>query len=107
MTKLIDMRILKEIIGFLLSAGIIVSIGQFLPGLNVFFDDYFAGFLLAAIAIPLVRMAYKSHMIKVGKLPTDVREKRKKESQDWWEETSEATYSPSRSLDLRNIHDDV
>ena len=100
------MRTLKEVCGLLLLASIIVGLGQFLPGLNVLFDDYLVGFFLAAIAIPLVRMAYKSHMAKVGKLPPDVREKGEKESQDWWEETSEATYSPSRALDPRNIYND-
>jgi len=103
----LTMRIFKEIIGFLLLAGIIVGVGQFLPGLNVFFDDYFAGFLLAAIVIPLARMMYKSHMVEVTKLPVDVQEKRESESQEWWKETSEAMYSPSRTLVLRNIHDDV
>jgi len=101
------MRTLKEIIGLLLLAGIIVGLGQFLPGLNVFFDDYLVGFFLAAIAIPVVRMMYKSHMVKITKLPVDVQEKREKESKEWWKETSDATYSPSRTLDLRNIHDDV
>ena len=100
------MHTFKEICGLLLLAGIIVGIGQFLPGLNVLFDDYLVGFLVAAVVIPIVRMAYNSHMAKVGKLPPDVREKRKKESQDWWEETSEATYSPSRTLDLRNVTND-
>ena len=103
LTKLIDMRILKGIIGFLLLAGIIVSIGQFLPGLNVFFDDYFAGFLLAAIVIPLARMMYKSHMDKVAKLSPEVRQKKEKESQEQWEETCEATFSLSEPLDLRNM----
>ena len=101
------MRTLKEICGLLIVVGIIAVFGQFLPGLNVLFDDYFAGFLLAAIVIPVARMMYKSHMDKITKLPVDVQEKREKESQEWWKETSEATYSPSRTLDLRNIHDDV
>ncbi|HFD86169.1 MAG TPA: hypothetical protein ENJ35_00660 [Gammaproteobacteria bacterium] len=101
------MRTLKEICGLLIVVGIIAVFGQFLPGLNVLFDDYFAGFLLAAIVIPVARMMYKSHMAKITKLPVDVQEKREKESKEWWKETSEATYSPSRTLDLRNIHDDV
>ena len=101
------MRTLKEIIGFLLLAGIIVGFGQFLPGLNVLFDDYWVGFVLAAVVIPVARMMYKSHMDKIAKLSPEVREEREKESQKWWEETSEATYSPSRALDPRNIHDDV
>jgi hypothetical protein len=100
------MRTLKEIGSLLLLAGVIVGVGQFLPGLNVLFDDYLVGFFLAAIAIPLVRMMYKSHMTKVAKLPQDVREKRKKESQEWWKETSEATFSPSQPLDLRNVTND-
>ena len=101
------MRTLKEICGLLIVVGIIALFGLFLPGLNVLFDDYFAGFLLAAIVIPVARMMYKSHMDKITKLPVDVQEKREKGSQEWWKETSEATYSPSRTLDLRNIHDDV
>ncbi len=43
------MRTLKEIGGLLLLAAAIVGIGQFLPGLNVLFDDYLVGFFLAAI----------------------------------------------------------
>lgn len=100
------MRTLKEIIGLLLLAGIIVGTGQFLPGLNVLFDDYLVGFFLAAVVIPVARMMYKSHMDKIAKLPQDVRKKKEKESQDWWEETSDATYSPSRALDPRNIYND-
>lgn len=100
------MRTLKEIGGLLLLAGVIVGIGQFLPGLNVLFDDYWMGFLVAAVVIPVVRMAYKTHVAKVAKLSPEVRDRRKKESQEWWEETSEATYSPSRSLDPRNIYND-
>jgi len=78
------MRILKEIGGLLLLTGAIVGLGQFLPGLNVFFDDYLVGFFLAAIAIPLVRIMYKSHMTKVAKLPQEIREKRERESQEQW-----------------------
>lgn len=100
------MRTLKEIGSLLLLAGVIAGVGQFLPVLNVFFDDYWVGFLVAAVVIPIVRMAYKSHMTKVAELPPDVREKMKKESQEWWEETSEATYSPSRTHDPRNIYND-
>ncbi|MFQ5469729.1 MAG: hypothetical protein ACE5EH_05405 [Gammaproteobacteria bacterium] len=100
------MRTLKEIIGLLLLAAIIVGLGQFLPGLNVLFDDYLVGFFLAAIAIPVVRMVYKSHMDKVSKLPPDVWEKREKESLEQWEETCEATYSLSQPLDLRNMTND-
>ncbi|MBT3093524.1 MAG: hypothetical protein KME58_11575 [Candidatus Thiodiazotropha sp. (ex Lucina pensylvanica)] len=100
------MRTLKEIGGLLLLAVVIVGIGQFLPGLNVLFDDYLVGFLVAAVAIPVVRMAYKSHMAKIAKLSPEVRDKKKKESQEWWEETSEATYSPSRAHDPRNIYSD-
>lgn len=100
------MRTLKEICGLLLVVGIIAGFGQFLPGLNVLFDDYFAGFLLAAIVIPVARMMYKSHMTKVSKLPPDLREKREKESQEQWEETCEATFSLSQPLDLRNMAND-
>ena len=100
------MRTFKEIFGLFLLAGIIVGIGQFLPGLNVLFDNYVVGVFLAAIAIPLARMMYKSHMDKVSKLPPDIQEKRGKESQEWWEKTSEAIYSPSRVLDPRNIYSD-
>ena len=100
------MRTLKEICGLLLLACFIVAVGQFLPGLNVLFDDYLVGFFLAAIAILVIRMMYKFHMVKVAKLPPDVREKREKESQEWWKETSEATYSPSRALDPRNIYNE-
>ena len=76
------MRTLKEIGGLLLLAGVIVAVGQFLPGLNVLFDDYVVGFFLAAIAILVIRMMYKFHMAKIAKLPPDVREKREKESQE-------------------------
>jgi hypothetical protein len=100
------MRRLKEICGLLLSAAIIAGIGQFVPGLNLIFDDYLVGFILAAIAIPVVRMMYIVHMVKVSNLAPDVRDKREKESREWWEETSEATFSPSRILDLRNIYND-
>jgi hypothetical protein len=100
------MRRLKDICGLLLSAAIVAGIGQFVPGLNLIFDDYLVGFILSAIAIPVVRMMYKVHVAKVSKLPPDVREKREKESREWWQETSEATYSPSRTLDLRNMTND-
>ena len=100
------MRKLKEICGLLLSAAIIAGIGQFVPGLNLVFDDYLVSFILAAIAIPVVRMMYRAHMAKASKLAPDVREKREKESREWWQETSEATYSPYRILDLRNIYND-
>lgn len=97
------MRTLKEISGLLLLAGVIVVVGQFLPGLNVLFDGYFVGFLLATIAILVIRVIYKFHMAKVAKLPPDVRVKREKESQVQWEETCEATFSLSQPLDLRNM----
>jgi hypothetical protein len=100
------MRTLKEIGGLLLLSSVIVGVGQFLPGLNLLFDDYLVGFLVVAFVIPVVRMAYKSHMTKVAKLSPEVRNRRKKESQEWWKETSEATYSPSRTLDLRNVTND-
>ncbi len=66
------MRTLKEIFCLLVLAGIIVGLGQFLPGLNVLFDDCFVGFFLAAIVIPIARMMYKSHMDKITKLPVDL-----------------------------------
>ncbi len=72
------MRTLKEIYGLLIVVGIIAVFGQFLPGLNVLFDDYFAGFLLAAIVIPVARMMYKSHMDKIATLSPEVRQKKKK-----------------------------
>jgi hypothetical protein len=97
------MRLLKEICGFLLLAAIIVAIGQFLPVLNVLFDDYIAGFILAAIIILATRMLYKSRMAMVSKFPPDICEQKVKESHGWWEETTEATYSPSRALDQRNM----
>lgn len=100
------MRILKEIGGLLLLTCAIVGLGQFMPGLNVFFDDYLVGFFLAAIAIPLVRMMYKSHMAKIAKLSPKVRKKKEKESQEQWEETCEATLSLSEPLDLRNMTND-
>lgn len=100
------MHTFKEICGLLLLAGIIVGIGQFLPGLNVFFDDYVVGLILAAIAILLVRMMYKSHMTKVAKLPQEMRGKRERESHEQWEETCEATFSLSQPLDLRNMTND-
>jgi len=100
------MRTLKEIGGLLLLAGVIVGLGQFLPGLNVLFDDYLVGFFLAAIAIPFARIIYKSHMANIAKLPQDIRGKREKESQEQWEETCEATFSLSQPLDLRNMTND-
>ena len=100
------MRRLKDICGLLLSAAIIAGIGQFVPGLNLIFDNYLVGFILTVLAIPVIRMMYRAHMVNVSKLAPDVREKREKESREWWEETSEATYSPSRSLDLRNMTND-
>ena len=100
------MRTLKEIFSLLLVVGIIAVFGQFLPGLNVLFDNYFAVFLLAVIVVPVARMIYKSHMDEIDKLSPEVRKKTEKESQEWWEETSEATHSPSRALDLRNIYND-
>lgn len=100
------MRTVKEILGILMLAGGVVGLGQFLPGFAMLFDDYLVGFILAAIAIPLVRMMYKSHMTKVAKLPQEVRDKKEKESQKWWKETSEATFSPSQPLDLRNVTND-
>jgi heme A synthase len=101
-----NMRRLKDICGLLLSAAIVAGIGQFIPGLNLIFDNYLVGFILAAIAIPVVRMMYRAYMTKVSKLPPDMREKREKEGREWWKETSEATYSPSRVLDLRNMTND-
>jgi hypothetical protein len=97
------MRRLKDICGLLLSAAIIAGIGQFVPGLNLIFDNYLVGFILAAIAIPVIRMMYRAHMAKVSKLAPEVREKREKECQKEWEETCEATFSLSQPLDLRNM----
>jgi len=91
------MRALKEICGLLLVVGIIALFGQFLPGLSVLFDDYFAGFLLAAIVIPVARMMYKSHMDEIATLSPEVRLKKEKESQEQWEETCEAKFSLSQS----------
>ncbi|ALP53714.1 hypothetical protein Tel_11515 [Candidatus Tenderia electrophaga] len=101
-----DMRIFREICGLLLLAGIVVGFGQFLPGLAVLFEDYLVGFVLVAIAIPVFRRIYKSHMANVAKLPLDERKKKERESQKWWKETSEATFSPSQPLDLRNVTND-
>lgn len=100
------MRTLKEIFSLLLVVGIIAIFGQFLPGLNVLFDNYFAVFLLAAIVIPIARMMYKSHMDKIAKLSPEVRGKREKESQEQWDETCDATFSLSQPLDLRNMTND-
>ncbi|MCF6337895.1 MAG: hypothetical protein L3J84_08075 [Gammaproteobacteria bacterium] len=100
------MRTLKEICGLLIVVGIIAVFGQFLPGLNVLFDDYFAGFLLVAIVIPVARMMYNSHMDKIATLSPEVRQKKEKESQEQWEETCEATFSLSEPLDLRNMIND-
>ena len=100
------MRRLKEICRLLLSAAIIAGIGQFIPGLNLIFDNYLVGFILTVLAIPVIRMMYRAHMAKVSKLAPDVREKREKESQKRWEETRKATFSLSRPLDLRNMTND-
>ncbi len=100
------MRTFKEICSLLLLAGIAVGLGQFLPGLAWLFEDYLLGFVLAAIAIPVFRRIYKCHMDRVAKLPPDVRAKKEKETRERWEETCEATFSPSRPLDLRNMTND-
>jgi len=97
------MRLLKEFFGFLLLAAIIVAIGQFLPVLNVLFDDFFTGLIWAAMIILVTRMLYKSRKTMASKLSLEMRERREKDSQDWWNETSEATYSPSQALDQRNM----
>ncbi len=97
------MRALKEICGLLLVVGIIAVFGQFLPGLNVLFDNYFGVFLLAVIVVPVARMIYKSHMDEIDRLSPKVRLKKEKESQEQWEETCEATFSLSEPLDLRNM----
>jgi len=96
-------RTIKEICSLLLMAAIIAGLGQFLPGLAVLFDNYLVGFVLAAIAIPVFRRIYRSHMDRIAKLPPDVRAKKEKETRERWEETCKATFSPSRPLDLRNV----
>jgi hypothetical protein len=100
------MRTIKEIIALLLLAGIFVGLSRFLPGLALLFENYLVGFVLAAFIIPIVRLLYKSHKKKISNLPLHIQKKKKQECQDWWEETSEATYSPSRVLDPRNIYND-
>jgi len=97
------MRTVKDIICLLGLATIIVGMGQFLPGLSVLFDNYLVGFFLTVAAILIFRVYYKAHMARVAKLPPAVREKREKESQEWWEETNRATFCPSEQLDLRNM----
>ncbi len=97
------MRLLKEFFGFLLLAAIIVAIGQFLPVLNVLFDNFFMGLIWAAMIILVTRMLYKSRKAMASILSPEMRKRREKESQDWWKETSEATYSPPLALDLRNM----
>jgi len=80
-----SMRTLKEISGLLLLASVIVGVGQFLPGLNVLFDDYLVGFLVVVVVIPVIRIMYKLHMVKVSKLSPKVRKEKEKENQAWWD----------------------
>ena len=98
-----SMRLLKEFFGYLLLAAIIVAIGQFLPVLNVLFDDFFTGLIWAAMIILVTRMLYKSRKAMASKLSPEMRKRREKESQDRWDETCEATFSLSQPLDLRNM----
>jgi len=100
------MHIFKEICSLLLLAAIVAGLGQFLPGLALLFEDYLVGFVLAAIAIPVFRRIYRSHMDRIAKLPPDVRAKKEKETRQQWEETCEATFSLSQPLDLRNMTND-
>ncbi len=97
------MHVIKQIIGLLMVAAVVAVACYFLPFFNRLFEDYIAGFFIVAVVLPLGYAMYKSHMAAVAKLPPDVRAKKEKESQEWWDETSEATHSPSRALDLRNM----
>lgn len=97
------MRLFKDICGLLLTAGFIVGVGQFLPVLGVLFDNYLFGFALTVMAILICRVMYRYYMIRVNKLPSDVRRKREKEGQEGWDETCEATFSLSESFDPRNM----
>jgi len=96
------MHVIKQIIGLLVVAVMIAVACYFLPFFNSLFADYVVGFFVVAIVLPIGLAMYKSHMNDISKLSPDVRLKREKESQDWWDETTEATHSPSRALDLRN-----
>jgi len=101
------MRTVKQIFKVLMLAAILTGFGRLLPGFTALYDNYLVGFLLTVVAILIFLVFFKAHMARVAKLPPDVREKREKESQKWWKETSEATFSPSCDHDLRNIyHDD-
>jgi len=97
------MHVIKQIVGLLVVAVMIMVACYFLPFFNSLFADYVIGFFVVAIVFPVGRVVYQSHMNDVSKLPPGARLKREKESQDWWDETTEATHSPSRALDLRNI----
>jgi len=97
------MLVIKQIIGLLLVAVMIAIACYFLPFVNDLLEDYIIGFFIVAVVLPVGRAMYKSHMATVAKLPPDIREKREKESQEQWEETDEATFSPSEPLDLRNM----
>ena len=93
------MYVIKQIIGLL-----IISVAcYFLPSFNSLFEDYVVGFFVVVIVLSIGRAIYKSHIAAVSKFPPDVRIKREKESQDWWDETTEATHSPSHAMDLRNM----
>ncbi len=97
------MHIIKQMVGLLMVATAVAVGCYFLPFFNRLFEDYIAGFFVVAVVLPIGYAMYKSHMVAVAKLPSDVRAKKEKESQEQWDETCEATFSPSQPLDLRNM----
>jgi len=100
------MLVIKQIIGLLLVAVMVTVACYFFPFVNDLLEDYIIGFFIVAIVLPVGLAMYKSHMTEIEKLPPDVRAKSEKENQDQREESSQATFSPSQPLDLRNVTND-
>lgn len=97
------MSLIKQILGRLVVATAVTVACQFLPIINTIVGGYLIGIFLAAFILPIFISKHSQRRIGTGKMPVPDVMRRKKEREEWWRKSSQATSCPSNCYDLRNI----
>ena len=96
------MSVIKQIIGCLAIAALVVVACYFLPVVNGLFGDYLFEFFFVAFVLPIGIKWYESHMAKVRAMPKAERIQSEMERNESSRESDEVTTCLSNCYDLRN-----
>lgn len=97
------MSLLKPILTSVVAAAVVTIACLFLPFVGVVASEhplvFFGVVLLLLVPINIIRFLRSQN----GLAAASDRLKRKRECEEWWQKSCEASYRPSHCYDLRNI----